>query len=83
MFYYMVHFYLIHIAAKIAALLSGYSLNEDMNSGPFGQPLQGYGFRLWVVYVVWLSIVAFLYPLCKRYAKYKSDYPEKWWLSYL
>jgi len=83
MFYYILHFYLIHIAAKIAALLSGYSFNEVMNSGPFGQPLQGYGFRLWVVYVVWLGIVAFLYPLCKRYAKYKSDHPEKWWLSYL
>jgi hypothetical protein len=83
MFYYILHFYLIHIAAKVAGLLSGYSLDQVLNSGPFGQPLPGYGFRLWEVYLVWLIIVALLYPLCKRYARYKSAHPEKWWLSYL
>ncbi|MBA3673924.1 MAG: DUF1624 domain-containing protein [Chitinophagaceae bacterium] len=83
MFYYILHFYLIHIAAKVAGLLSGYSLDQVLNSGPFGQHLPGYGFRLWVVYLVWLIIVALLYPLCKRYARYKSAHPEKWWLSYL
>jgi uncharacterized membrane protein len=83
MFYYILHFYLIHIAAKVAGLLSGYSLDQVLNSGPFGQPLPGYGFRLWEVYLVWLIIVALLYPLCKRYAKYKLNHPEKWWLSYL
>ena len=27
--------------------------------------LVGYGFNLWVVYVVWISVVLILYPLCK------------------
>jgi hypothetical protein len=36
-----------------------------------------------LVYLVWLSIVAVLYPLCKKYAKYKFSHPEKGWLSYL
>lgn len=82
MFYYILHFYIIHLAMLAAALLSGYKWNDVINASPF-QPLQDYGFRLWVVYIVWIAIVALLYPLCKRYAKYKYDHPEKWWLSYL
>jgi uncharacterized membrane protein len=82
MFYYILHFYLIHIASVIAAILSGFSLNDILKGGPVN-PLQGFGFRLWIVYLVWISIVALLYPLCKRYAKYKFSHPEKWWLSYL
>jgi uncharacterized membrane protein len=82
MFYYILHFYIIHLAMLGAALLSGIKWKEVINASPF-QPLQEYGFRLWVVYVVWIAIVALLYPLCKRYAKYKYDHPEKWWLSYL
>src|SRR5258706_6927578 len=84
MFYYIIHFYLIHIVALVAALLSGFSWNDVSRHLDIAQqPMQGYGFRLWVVYLIWISIVALLYPLCKRYAKYKFSHPEKWWLSYL
>lgn len=79
MFYYLIHFYVIHIAAITAALLSGFTFKQLAS----GQPLEGYGFKLWVVYLVWISIVALLYPICKKYAKYKFSHPEKWWLSYL
>jgi uncharacterized membrane protein len=82
MFYYLIHFYVIHIAAIIGALLCGFTLHDVLSLNP-DHPLPDYGFRLWVVYVVWLTIVALLYPLCKRYAKYKFGHPEKWWLSYL
>jgi uncharacterized membrane protein len=82
MFYYILHFYIIHLAMLAAALLSGHKWDDVINASPF-QPLGDYGFRLWVVYLVWIAIVALLYPLCKRYAKYKYDHPEKWWLSYL
>lgn len=82
MFYYLIHFYVIHIAAIIAGLVSGFTLNQIFNFTP-DHPIPDYGFKLWVVYVVWLSIVALLYPFCKRYAKYKFSHPEKWWLSYL
>ena len=81
MFYYLIHFYVIHIVAIVAGLLSGYSLSQILNVAL--QPLENFGFRLWVVYLVWISIVALLYPLCKWYAKYKFSHPEKWWLSYL
>lgn len=82
MFYYIIHFYVIHAGAVIAGLLSGFSWNDITNTMS-GKPLQGYGFKLWVVYLVWLTVVAIMYRLCKRYAKYKFSHPEKWWLSYL
>jgi hypothetical protein len=82
LFYFIVHFYVIHIASVITAMVSGYSINAILSGGP-ANPLKGFGFRLWIVYLVWITIVALLYPLCKWYAKYKFNHPEKWWLSYL
>ncbi len=82
MFYYLIHFYVIHIASIIAGLLAGLTLQQMISFTP-NNLLPGFGFKLWVVYLVWMTIVALLYPLCKRYAKYKSEHPEKWWLSYL
>jgi hypothetical protein len=35
-----------------------------------------------VVYVVWLCVVAALYPVCRRYAALKAR-SRAWWLSYL
>jgi hypothetical protein len=82
MFYYILHFYMIHIAAVIAAMISGFSFKQA--TGPIiFQPLEGYGYKLWIVYLVWFCVVAALYPLCRWYAKYKFSHPEKWWLSYL
>jgi uncharacterized membrane protein len=83
MFYYILHFYLIHVAAIIAGLLTGFSFRQMLGVGPTYPPLPNYGFALWQVYLVWLFLVALLYPLCKRYAFYKFSHPKKWWLSYL
>ena len=86
MFYYLVHIYLIHLTALLAAMLIGYrwtdmtSFNTWINYMP---NLQGYGFSLGTVYLIWIIIVAVLYPLCKSYDRYKSAHREKWWLSYL
>jgi peptidoglycan/LPS O-acetylase OafA/YrhL len=43
----------------------------------------GEGFSLGIVYIVWIGIVALLYPFCYWYDKYKTNHKEKWWLSYL
>ena len=83
MFYYILHFYMIHLAMVAAALIMGYKWKDVISSGPLGAPLPDYGFRLWAVYLIWISIIALLYPLCRWYAKYKFSHPEKWWLSYL
>ena len=40
------------------------------------------GFELPVVYLVWLGVVAMLYPICRRYAELKAR-SRAWWLSYL
>jgi hypothetical protein len=45
--------------------------------------LNGYGFRLWVVYTAWIGVIAIMYPMCRKYDKYKMNNKEKWWLSYL
>jgi hypothetical protein len=45
--------------------------------------LIGYGANLWVVYIVWISVILALYPLCKKFDTYKQNHKEKWWLSYL
>ena len=84
-FYYILHLYLIHILAMVSAQLTGFGwqkmiLNEWIGYVPF---LKGYGFSLWVVYLVWVAVILLLYPLCKKFDRYKTSHKEKWWLSYL
>jgi uncharacterized membrane protein len=86
LFYYILHIYLIHLVAILAAVLSGYKWTDmtGFTTWISGMPsLQGYGFSLGVVYLVWISIILLLYPLCKWYDRYKSAHRDKWWLSYL
>lgn len=85
-FYYILHFYLLHSLSIIFYLARGHSFAEGMKGVP-GLPLKfvvpGEGNSLWVVYGVWLAVVIALYPLCKWYDNYKTNHPEKKWLSYL
>jgi hypothetical protein len=86
MFYYIIHIFLIHVVTLVAApLFTDFSWKVWILKEPlwFTQTLQGYGFSLGVVYLVWLSIVIAVYPLCKWYDNYKTNHKEKWWLSYL
>lgn len=85
MFFYIMHLYVIHLAASITAVLTGFSWNDMViDVWVTMQPnLQGYGFNLWVVYLIWVLVVLFLYPFCKWYDNYKSNNRDKWWLSYL
>ncbi len=86
MFYYLLHIYLIHIIALMAAVLTGHPWT-DMTSFytwiSYMPNLSGYGFGLGIVYLIWISVVLFLYPICKWYDGYKSSHRDKWWLSYL
>jgi uncharacterized membrane protein len=86
MFYYLLHLYFIHIFAMLAAVLTGFRWTDmtGFTTWISAMPnLRGYGFSLGVVYLIWISIVVMLYPLCKMYDKYKAAHKEKWWLSYL
>ncbi|GAB3726736.1 DUF1624 domain-containing protein [Spirosoma lituiforme] len=83
MFYYMLHWYLVHLAMIGMSLLQGYSL-ADLPTGPlnFGRPPNA-GISLGGVYLVWLGLVILLYPICKGYGRYKENHPEIGWLRYV
>ncbi len=85
LFYYVPHFYLLHAGALALYMIrSGKSLSEidfHFNAGFGGLP-PGYGFPLIGTYIAWITVVILLYPLCKKYNRYKSTHKD-WWLSYL
>lgn len=84
-FYYILHIYLIHLVAMFFAELSGWGWQKLILSTWIGfQPnMQGFGFSLWVVYLVWIVLILGMYPICKKFDRYKLDHKEMWWLSYL
>lgn len=83
MFYYILHWYLVHLSMIGMSLLQGYSL-ADIPTGPlnFGRPV-GAGISLGYVYIVWIGLVLLLYPLCKWYGRYKAAHSEIGWLRYV
>lgn len=85
MFYYIVHFFVLSLAGFAMYFLKGHTWEEGMNrEGPFKFIVPGEGYDLLTVYLIWFGLVVFiLYPLCRRYDKYKQAHPEKKWLSYL
>ena len=85
MFFYIIHIYIIHLLALIAAVFTGFKASDMVidfwvNELP---ELQGYGFNLWVVYLIWIVLTFALYPICSWYNNYKTNHRDKWWLSYL
>ncbi|MFT3909314.1 MAG: heparan-alpha-glucosaminide N-acetyltransferase domain-containing protein [Ferruginibacter sp.] len=86
LFYFIVHFTILHIGQIITYLSRGHSVAEGMKGVPglpFKFAMPGEGYNLLVVYGIWIAIVIIMYPLCKWYDAYKMDHKEKWWLSYL
>lgn len=87
LFYFIVHFFAAHAVANIMEAIRYGSLRLFFTPPPnLGGPMKAfpsdYGFDLWVVYVVWASIVIALYPLCRWFAAVKARRTD-WWLSYL
>ena len=87
-FYYLVHWYVIHTVCMLIFLSRGHSIPEALsiatkNQIPFLFVLPGEGVSLPVVYLIWLTVVAALYPLCRWYDAYKTSHKEQWWLSYV
>ena len=85
MFYYILHIFVIHLIAVVAAVVTGFHVSDMVFSTwvTDSPNLKGYGFSLPVVYVVWIAIVVMLLPVCKWYDRYKQNNRAKWWLSYL
>ena len=84
-FYYILHIYLIHLLALITAWFTGFGWESLIIKGWVTQSplLKGFGFNLWVVHLIWISIVIALYPFCKKFGYYKQNNKDKAWLSYL
>ncbi|WP_053975621.1 DUF1624 domain-containing protein [Mangrovimonas xylaniphaga] len=85
LFYYFLHVLLIHALAILGILILGGSLSDLTASrgGLSPSSIAAYGYSLFVVYIVWNIIIAILYPICKKYMRYKAKNKAKWWLSYL
>lgn len=81
MFYYLLHFFTIHFLCMIAFFATGHTFSEARDGLMMFRP-NLFGFSLLTVYILWIAIVAALYPLCKWYGKYKATH-DQWWLSYL
>ncbi len=78
--FYVAHLYLVHSLAVFAGMAQGFPASAMGTL--YRQLPEGYGFGLPVVYLVWLGVVALLYPLCRRYAALKARSNARW-LSYL
>lgn len=84
-FFYVLHLYLIHGLATLLLAFMGHDWQEYIfsASGIRSGALSNYGFGLGLVYVIWISVVLLLYPICKWYQTYRENHPSKWWLRYL
>jgi uncharacterized membrane protein len=86
LFFYIVHFYLIHLLA-VAVSYARYGFvsetfrSPDIAHFPFSAP-PGWDVGLPAIYAIWIGVVVALYPLCRWYASVRQR-SRAWWLSYL
>ncbi len=85
LFYYFLHMLVIHILAIVGMLIFGGNWKDMIITaeGFLKQNLSNYGYPIFIVYLVWIGVVLFLFPFCKKYMLYKAGNKNKWWLSYL
>ena len=84
LFYFVVHFYLLHAVLLALLLMQGFQWSElNFAAGSFGRLKEiKSGISLGAVYLMWLGIVALLYKPCQWFGHYKAGHTN-WWLSYL
>ncbi len=84
-FYYILHFYFIHIICMFLFVNRGHHFNDELEM-IFGMQFRylvvGEGYSLGIVYLIWAFVVIALYPLCKWFSDLKQQ-RKHWWLSYL
>jgi uncharacterized membrane protein len=82
-FYFLAHFYLLHIILVIVFFATGHTTNEIRDPGSiFLFRPANWGFGLPIVYLIWICVVIALYYPCKWFYNFKrlNDY---WWLKYV
>jgi uncharacterized membrane protein len=78
--FYITHFYLIHVGAILVGIAQGFSAEQFLT--PYRFFPKGYGVSLLGVYLIWITLVVILYPLCRWVAAVKAR-RQDWWLSYV
>ncbi len=86
MFYYVLHFALIHLLAVVTCYVrygSAHWMFEspDLGHYPFSPP-PSWGYSLPIIYLTWAVVVVAIYPLCRWFAALKQRRSDAW-LSYL
>jgi uncharacterized membrane protein len=85
MFYFLLHIPLIHLIAVLVCYARYGHVHwmfesPSISEFPFAAP-PGWGFSLPIVFLIWVSVVIALYPLCQRFAALKQRRSDVW-LSY-
>lgn len=87
LFYFVLHIPLIH-ALAVAMTFVEYGAAPFLFTPPptLGTPRDAfppdYGWSLGTTYIIWLMVVAALYPVCLWFSRVKAR-SRKWWVSYL
>lgn len=81
---YVLHIYIAHGLALAIGALGGVPASSfiDMIGDHSRVEAAGWGFSLPVVYVIWIGVLAALYPISAWFAAIKRRRRD-WWLSYL
>lgn len=84
-FFYVLHLYIIHALAMLLLVYRGGEASDYIFSAGnlVSGRLSDFGLSLEAVYVIWVIVVALLYPLCRWYQRYRESNLSKGWLSYL
>ena len=84
LFYFIIHLFIIHATMFLVLFIQGFG-TEDFVFGAFknGRPETGGGTGLTLIYIIWIVLVLFLYPVCKWFGEYKAAQPEKRLLRFL
>ncbi|HUO94437.1 MAG TPA: heparan-alpha-glucosaminide N-acetyltransferase domain-containing protein [Rhizomicrobium sp.] len=86
LFFYVLHFYLIHLLAMAVSygrygIVGETTQSPDLAHFPFSAP-PGWDVGLPWIYAIWIAVVVAMYPLCRWYAGVRTR-SRAWWLSYL
>jgi uncharacterized membrane protein len=84
LFYFIIHLFLIHGIMVGIMLVQGFSFQDLVfNNLQLGRPAGKSGVSLAVIYLIWMAVVAMLYPLCKWYSHFKAKNRNYAWTRYL